>query len=230
MLELKKVVYDANLALPEYGLVKFTWGNVSVIDRKEGIVVIKPSGVPYSKMEAEQMVVTDLEGNVLEGDLRPSSDLLTHLVLYKHFPDIQSVVHTHSINAVKWAQAGRDIPAYGTTHADAFFGPIPCTRNLTEEEVQRAYELETGKVIVETFQDREIDPNSVPGVIVRGHGPFTWGESATAAVENSVILDEIADMAMYTELINKESNPLPQYVLNKHYYRKHGENAYYGQK
>ncbi|MGG5343496.1 L-ribulose-5-phosphate 4-epimerase [Enterococcus sp. AZ192] len=227
--EMKERVFVANLALPDAGLVKLTWGNVSEIDRETGIVVIKPSGVPYGQMEADDMVVTDLEGHVLAGALKPSSDLETHLELYKAFKEINSVVHTHSKNAVMWAQAGRGIPAYGTTHADTFYGVVPCTRQLTSKEVESAYELETGKVIIETFTKERIDPMAVPGVLVYGHGPFTWGKTPQKAVENSIVLDEIAEMAEVTEIVNKNILPIPQYLLDKHYFRKHGVNAYYGQ-
>lgn len=227
--EMKQRVFDANLALPKAGLVKLTWGNVSEINRDLGIIVIKPSGVDYQTMKPEDMVVTDLDGNLIEAGLKPSSDLATHVELYKQFPKINSVVHTHSKNAVMWAQAGREIPSYGTTHADTFYGPVPCTRQLTDEEIQRAYELETGKVIVETFMEQAIDPLAVPGVLVYGHGPFTWGETPKKAVENSIVLDEIAEMAFITENINQTIQPIPQYLLDKHYFRKHGANAYYGQ-
>lgn len=227
--EMKERVFSANLALPNAGLVKLTWGNVSEINREAELIVIKPSGVPYCKMEACDMVVTDLNGEVVEGKLKPSSDLATHIELYKAFNEIQSVVHTHSKNAVMWAQAGRGIPAYGTTHADTFYGVVPCTRQLTSEEVSLAYERETGKVIIETFKEKNIDPLAVPGVLVYGHGPFTWGETPQKAVENSIVLDEIAEMASVTEVVNDSILPIPQYLLDKHYFRKHGANAYYGQ-
>lgn len=227
---MKERVFEANLALPDAGLVKLTWGNVSEINRDLGVIVIKPSGVNYANMKAEQMVVTDLNGTVIEGALNPSSDLPTHVVLYKAFIDVQSIVHTHSKHAVMWAQAGRAIPAYGTTHADTFYGEVPCTRKLTDEEINRAYEIETGNVIVETFQKNNLDPLAVPGVIIEGHGPFTWGESVQKAVENSIALDEIALMAMQTEVINGKIKPIEQSLLDKHYFRKHGANSYYGQK
>ncbi|AVF26143.1 L-ribulose-5-phosphate 4-epimerase [Paenibacillus larvae subsp. larvae] len=227
---MKLEVMRANLDLPKSGLVKLTWGNVSMIDRERELIVIKPSGVPYADMSTDDMVVTDLEGKVLEGELSPSSDLATHLVLYKAFKEIGAVVHTHSKWAVAWAQGGKDIPAYGTTHADTFYGSIPCTRQLTEKEVLQGYEVETGNVIVETFRERNLDPLAVPGVIVRGHGPFTWGKTAKAAVQNSVVLDEVADMALHTLLVTKDQQPIPQYLLDKHYFRKHGPDAYYGQK
>ncbi len=227
--EIQQNVYEANLRLPEEGLIKLTWGNVSEVDYDYNIIVIKPSGVPYAAMKAEQMVVTDLDGNVLQGNYKPSSDLPTHVVLYKHFKDIRSVVHTHSKFAVMWAQANRDIPAYGTTHADTFYGPVPCTRDLTAEEIEQAYEIETGNVIVETFKNRSIDPDAVPAVVVSGHGPFTWGGSVNEAVENSIILEEVADMALHTEILTSSQQEIPKYLLDKHYLRKHGENAYYGQ-
>lgn len=229
--EMKERVFQGNLQLPEWGLIKLTWGNVSEINRELGIIVIKPSGVDYETMTADQMVVTDLDGNLVDEDsLNSSSDMATHAVLYKAFTDVQSIVHTHSLNAVTWAQAGRDLPVYGTTHADAFYGPVPSTRQLTEQEVDEAYEVNTGKVIVETFKERELDPIAMPGVLVNGHGPFTWGETVKEAVENSLILDEISKMATITEQNMAEGNRLPQYVLDKHYFRKHGEDAYYGQK
>lgn len=227
--EMKHRVFDANLALPKAGLVKLTWGNVSEINRDLGIIVIKPSGVDYQTMKPEDMVVTDLDGHLLEAGLKPSSDLATHVELYKQFPTINSVVHTHSKNAVMWAQAGRSLPAYGTTHADTFYGTVPCTRQLTKAEIARAYELETGKVIVETFNEKKLDPLAVPGVLVYGHGPFTWGETPKKAVENSIVLDEIAEMASVTEVVNTHIQPIPTYLLDKHYFRKHGKNAYYGQ-
>lgn len=228
--DMKQRVFEGNLQLPKWGLVKLTWGNVSEINRELGIVVIKPSGVDYEQMTADQMVVVDLEGRKLEEEaLNPSSDLPTHLYLFEQFTEVTSIVHTHSLNAVTWAQAGRDLPVYGTTHADAFYGPVPNTRQLTEGEVEEAYELNTGKVIAEAFQTRGIDPLAVPGVLVNGHGPFTWGTSVDEAVENSLILDEISKMATLTEQNMAEGQQLPQYVLDKHYFRKHGENAYYGQ-
>lgn len=228
--DMKQRVFEGNLQLPKWGLVKLTWGNVSEINRELGIVVIKPSGVDYEQMTADQMVVVDLEGRKLEEEaLNPSSDLPTHLYLFEQFTEVTSIVHTHSLNAVTWAQAGRDLPVYGTTHADAFYGPVPNTRQLTEGEVEEAYELNTGKVIAEAFQTRGIDPLAVPGVLVNGHGPFTWGTSVDEAVENSLILDEISKMATITEQNMAEGQQLPQYVLDKHYFRKHGENAYYGQ-
>lgn len=228
--EMKQRVYDANLALPKAGLVKLTWGNASEINREEKIIAIKPSGVSYDTMRVEDMVVTDLAGNPIEEGLKPSSDLATHVCLYKAFEKINGVVHTHSKNAVMWAQAGRGLPAYGTTHADTFYGEVPCTRPLTEAEITEAYEYSTGQVIIETFIENELDPLAVPGVLVYGHGPFTWGETVQKAVENSIVLDEIAEMANVTEYVNRHIQPIPDYLLDKHYYRKHGANAYYGQK
>lgn len=228
---LKQEVFEANLALPKAGLVKLTWGNVSVIDRELGVIVIKPSGVAYDAMRAEDMVVTDLDGKpLMEDALAPSSDLATHVILYREFPEIGAVVHTHSKWAVAWAQAKRDIPAYGTTHADAFYGQVPCTRELTATEITKDYEVETGNVIAETFKNRGLDPNAVPGVIVSSHGPFTWGKTAVKAVEHSLILDEVADMAFQSEQLEHDLTAIPSYLLDKHYYRKHGADAYYGQK
>ena len=228
--ELKEKVCQANLDLVKHGLVIFTWGNVSAIDRESGLVVIKPSGVSYDNMKPSDMVVVNLDGNVVEGDLRPSSDTPTHLELYKAFPHIGGVVHTHSTFAVAWAQAGKDIPCYGTTHADYFYGPIPCARSLTPEEIEEDYERNTGKVIIETFQGRSLDPVAVPGVICRNHGPFTWGKDAAQAVYHAVVLEEVAKMALYTISIDPNTPPAPQHVQDKHYMRKHGPNAYYGQK
>ena len=227
--ELKKTVFEANLELPKYGVVIFTWGNVSGIDREKGLVVIKPSGVDYDKMTVEDMVVTDLEGNVVDGHLKPSSDLMTHLEFYKNFPNIGGVVHTHSINAVAFAQAGKDIPALGTTHGDYFYGSIPCTRYMTPEEIGGEYELNTGKVIVETFRERKIDPDTMPAVLVRSHGPFTWGKDPMDAVHNCVVLETLAEMALKTLIINPEVNDMQQELLDKHFLRKHGPGAYYGQ-
>lgn len=227
--DLKQKVLEANLLLPKYGLVVFTWGNVSGIDRENGLVVIKPSGVDYDIMKAEDMVVTDLDGNVVEGKLKPSSDLATHLEFYKHFKDIGGVVHTHSINAVAWAQAGKDIPALGTTHGDYFYGQIPCTRLMTKEEIKDNYELNTGKVIVEEFEKRHVDPNQMPGVLVHSHGPFTWGKDPFDAVHNSVVLDTLAKMALKTITINGDVDSMQRELLDKHFLRKHGPGAYYGQ-
>lgn len=227
--DLKQKVLEANLLLPKYGLVVFTWGNVSGIDRENGLVVIKPSGVDYDIMKAEDMVVTDLDGNVVEGKLKPSSDLATHLEFYKHFKDIGGVVHTHSINAVAWAQAGKDIPALGTTHGDYFYGQIPCTRLMTKEEIKDNYELNTGKVVVEEFEKRHVDPNQMPGVLVHSHGPFTWGKDPFDAVHNSVVLDTLAKMALKTITINCDVKSMQRELLDKHFLRKHGPGAYYGQ-
>jgi L-ribulose-5-phosphate 4-epimerase len=225
--ELKQEVLEANLDLVRQGLVIFTWGNVSGIDRTRGLVVIKPSGVSYDRMKAADMVVVDLEGNVVEGHLKPSSDTPTHLVLYKAFSHIGGVVHTHSPWATSWAQAGKAIPALGTTHADYFYGPIPCTRKLREEEISKAYELETGRVIVETFS--KLDPEAVPGVLVNNHAPFSWGKDPHEAVHHAKVLEEVAMMAYHTLQINPSSG-IDQYLLDKHFFRKHGKNAYYGQK
>lgn len=226
--ELKQAVYEANMLLPRYQLVTFTWGNVSAIDPERKLVVIKPSGVDYEIMKAEDMVVVDLEGNVVEGTLRPSSDTPTHLELYKAFPQIGGIVHTHSKWATAWAQASREIPCYGTTHADYFYGPIPCTRDLTPEEIADGYERATGQVIAETFES--LDPVAVPGVLVSHHGPFTWGKDASEAVHNAVCLETVAEMAAQCERINPSTTTVPRAQLDKHYNRKHGANAYYGQK
>ncbi|MCK4701528.1 MAG: L-ribulose-5-phosphate 4-epimerase [Bacteroidales bacterium] len=228
MLEnLKKSVYKANIDLVKHRLVIFTWGNVSAFDREKKLMVIKPSGISYEEMKPEQMVVVDMKGNVVEGTLNPSSDTATHLVLYKNFPGIRAVVHTHSEWATSWAQAGKDIPALGTTHADYFNGDIPCTRQLTKKEIEGDYELETGNVIVETF--KRIDPMYIPGVLVHSHGPYTWGNSPENTVENAVVLEQIAKMAFNTFLLEK--NPeFNKKLLNKHFIRKHGKDAYYGQK
>lgn len=223
---LKKTVYEANLMLVDYGLVIFTWGNVSAIDRKSGLVVIKPSGVNYSGMKKEEMVVVDLDGNTVEGDLTPSSDLPTHLELYKAFPNTGGVVHTHSEWATSRAQAGKGIPVYGTTHADYFYGEIPCTRPLTKEETEDDYEKNTGLVIVECF--RELDPGAIPSVLIHGHGPFSWGKDAPDAVHNAVVLEEVSRMAFRTEIMGNEK-PLKDHLISKHFLRKHGTGAYYGQ-
>ena len=228
--KLKHAVYEANMELPHRGLVTYTWGNVSGIDRERGLVVIKPSGVSYDELTPDDLVVLDLDGKVVDGKLNPSSDTKTHLELYKAFPEIGGIVHTHSPYAVGWAQAGRDIPAYGTTHADYFYGPVPCCRSLTEQEVEEDYERNTGLVIVETFRQRELDPVHVPGAICRNHGPFTWGKDAAQAVYHAVVLEEVAKMAVYTTQIAPDAQPAPQYVLDKHFLRKHGPKAYYGQK
>ncbi len=228
MLEaLKEAVLKANLDLVKHGLVMFTWGNVSGIDRTENLLVIKPSGVSYDDMQASDMVVVDLNGKVIEGKYKPSSDTLTHIELYKAFPEIGGIVHTHSTYAVAWAQALKAIPAMGTTHADHFYGEIPCTRILTQDEVERGYEKETGVVIVETFKNK--NPLHLPGVLVGNHGPFAWGTDADKAVYNAVVLEEVARMALLTFQLGNE-NPINQYLLDKHFNRKHGKNAYYGQK
>ncbi len=227
--ELKKQVCEANLLLPKHGLVTFTWGNVSGIDRARGLVVIKPSGVEYDGMGPDDMVVVDLNGHVVEGRYKPSSDTPTHIELYKAFPNIGGVVHTHSRWATSFAQAGQGIPAYGTTQGDYFYGEIPCTRKMTPAEIAGAYEKETGTVIIETFQTRGIDPDSVPAVLVNSHGPFTWGTDAMNAVHNAVVLEEVAFMALQARTLNPGLQPMQQELLDKHYLRKHGANAYYGQ-
>ncbi|MBQ4556499.1 MAG: L-ribulose-5-phosphate 4-epimerase [Clostridia bacterium] len=227
--ELKRKVLDANLALVEHGLVVFTWGNVSGIDREKGYVVIKPSGVSYDTMTAEDMVVVDLHtGNTVEGKWKPSSDTPTHLALYRAFPTLGGIVHTHSRFATSWAQAGRGIPAYGTTHGDYFYGEIPCTRKMTPEEIGGEYELETGNVIVERFKD--LSAADIPAVLVHSHGPFVWGENPENAVHNAVVLEELAFMASHTEALSPDVSVMQQQLLDKHYLRKHGKNAYYGQK
>jgi len=226
--ELKEKVLRANLELPKHGLVTFTWGNVSGIDREKGLVVIKPSGIEYEGMTAEDMVVVDLDGNVVEGKWKPSSDTPTHLALYKAFPNIGGVVHTHSRWATSWSQAGRGIPAYGTTHGDYFYGEIPCTRKMTKTEINGEYELETGNVIVERFKD--LSPDDVPGVLVFSHGPFAWGNDPHNAVHNAVVMEEVAFMAFHTEKLNPDVQVMDQALLDKHYLRKHGKNAYYGNK
>lgn len=228
--ELKKVVYEANMELPKRNLVTYTWGNVSGIDRKSGYLVIKPSGVDYDKLSPEDMVVVDLNGNVVEGKYKPSSDTATHIELYKRYEEIGGIVHTHSPEATSWAQAGRSIPLYGTTHADYFFGEIPCARSLTDEEIAGNYEQNTGKVIIETFDEKSLNPMYTPAVLCVNHGPFTWGKDAGQAVYNAVVLEEVAKMATRTELINPNVKPAPDSIRNKHFYRKHGANAYYGQK
>ncbi|MGG0461556.1 L-ribulose-5-phosphate 4-epimerase [Priestia aryabhattai] len=227
--KLKEEVFQANVDLPKHGLVKYTWGNVSAIDRDSGLFVIKPSGVTYEKMTAQDMVVVDLDGRVVEGELNPSSDTLTHAVLYKHYPQIGGIAHTHSTWATIWAQAGLDVQAMGTTHADTFYGSVPCARFLTEKEVNDGYEVETGRVIIETFEKRGLDVLAVPGILLQGHGPFTWGKDAKTAVMNSVVLDEVSKMNFFTQKLNGLAEELPQRILDKHYLRKHGQNAYYGQ-
>ena len=230
MLEkLKQDVLEANLLLPKYGLITFTWGNVSGIDRESGLVVIKPSGVPYDGMTASDMVVVDLDGKVVEGKWKPSSDTPTHLVLYKAFPECGGIVHTHSRWATSFAQAGVGIDAMGTTQGDYFYGQIPCTRSMTPEEIKDAYEKNTGLVIIEEFKRRGIDPAQVPAVLVHNHGPFTWGKDADEAVYHAVVLEEVAFMNFHAKLLNPAAGPMPQVLLDKHYLRKHGANAYYGQ-
>ncbi|MDR3109962.1 MAG: L-ribulose-5-phosphate 4-epimerase [Planctomycetaceae bacterium] len=226
--ELKRTVFEANLALVRHNLVLFTWGNVSGIDRERGWVVIKPSGVSYDELTPDAMVAVDLDGNVVEGDLKPSSDTATHLVLYQKFANVGGVVHTHSTYATAWAQAQRDIPAIGTTHADYFYGDIPCTRSMTQTEVEGDYETETGRVIVDCFEKRDIDPAFVPGVLVANHGAFAWGQSVRDAVHNAVVLEEVARMAMFSTMLNPEQ-PMNPHLIEKHFNRKHGAGAYYGQ-
>ncbi len=227
--EFKEIVLRANLELPKKNLVTYTWGNVSGIDREKGLVVIKPSGVPYEELKAEDMVVLDLDGNKVEGDMRPSSDTPTHIALYKEYPALGGVVHTHSRYATIWAQAGKSIPPLGTTHADYFYGPIPCTRPLTKEEIEGEYELNTGKVIIETFNNAGINPVYVPGVVVQSHGPFAWGKNPDEAVHNAVVMEEVGMMALNTKLLNPSIPDVDAYLLDKHFMRKHGANAYYGQ-
>lgn len=226
--KLKEEVLNANLLLPKYNLVTFTWGNVSGIDRKLGLIVIKPSGVEYDGMIADDMVVVDMEGKVVEGHYKPSSDTPTHIELYRAFPDIGGIVHTHSRWATSFAQAGMGIPAMGTTQGDYFYGEVPCTRKMTPEEIEGEYEKETGKVIVESFKD--LSPKTIPGVLVYSHGPFTWGTDATNAVHNAVVLEEIAFMDYHALMLCHKLSPMQQELLDRHYLRKHGENAYYGQK
>lgn len=227
--ELKKQVYEANMLLPKYGLVTFTWGNVSGIDREKGLFVIKPSGVPYEELKPEDMVVMNLQGEKVEGHYNPSSDTPTHVALYNRFPQIGGVVHTHSSWATSWAQAGRGIPCYGTTHADYFYGEIPCVRNLTKEEIDAAYEENTGVLIADDFETAKRDYVAVPGVLCKNHGVFTWGKDAMEAVHNAVVVEEVAKMAARCEMLNPEVKPAPQELQDKHYFRKHGANAYYGQ-
>ena len=227
MLEsLKKRVFEQNIALVKHGLVVLTWGNVSAKDSETGLVVIKPSGVPYDTMRAEDMVVVDLDGNKVEGDMNPSSDLPTHLYLYKEYPTLGGIVHTHSTYATAFAQSGRDITPYGTTHADAFYGAVPCSRELSDEEITSEYEWNTGKVIAETVTDAE----AIPAILVKNHGVFTWGKTPEKAVDNAVTLEEVAKMAQLTESLNSSTPRIKQTLLDKHYLRKHGKNAYYGQK
>lgn len=227
--ELKQQVFEANLDLVKHGLVIFTWGNVSGIDREKGIFAIKPSGVPYETMTWQDMVLVDLEGNVVDSKYKPSSDTPTHLVLYREFVKVGGVVHTHSEWATSWAQMGLSIPALGTTHADYFYGDIPCTRKLSEAEIKGNYEEETGNVIVEAFRNENIDPMAIPSVLITNHAPFSWGTDAHHAVHNAVVLEQVAKMAHHTLTMNGNAS-LDQYLLDKHYMRKHGPNAYYGQK
>ena len=228
MQQLKQQVFEANMDLPRYGLVTFTWGNVSAIDRQRGLVVIKPSGIAYESMTVDDMSVVDLQGHVVEGRWRPSSDTATHLALYRRYPDLGGVVHTHSTHATAWAQAGLAIPALGTTHADYFFGDIPCTRARSAQEVDEAYELNTGQVIIETLG--EANPLHTPGIVVYQHGPFAWGKDAHEAVHNAVVMEEVARMAWIARGINPQLQPIDSWLMNKHFQRKHGPNAYYGQK
>ena len=228
MQQLKQQVFEANMDLPRYGLVTFTWGNVSAIDRQRGLVVIKPSGIAYESMTVDDMSVVDLQGHVVEGRWRPSSDTATHLALYRRYPDLGGVVLTHSTHATAWAQAGLAIPALGTTHADYFFGDIPCTRALSAQEVDEAYELNTGQVIIETLG--EANPLHTPGIVVYQHGPFAWGKDAHEAVHNAVVMEEVARMAWIARGINPQLQPIDSWLMNKHFQRKHGPNAYYGQK
>lgn len=228
--ELKRQVFEANLLLPKHQLVTFTWGNVSGIDRQSGLMVIKPSGVEYSTMQIEDMVVVELaSGKIVEGNKKPSSDTATHLALYQAFPDIGGIVHTHSRHATIWAQAGKSLSALGTTHADYFYGTIPCTRLLQDEEIAGEYEHETGKVIIETFQQLGINPNEIPAVLVNSHGPFSWGTDAASAVHNAVVLEEIAYMNLFTQQLSPQIPTMQATLLDKHYLRKHGAKAYYGQ-
>ncbi len=228
MQQLKQQVFEANMDLPRYGLVTFTRGNVSAIDRQRGLVVIKPSGIAYESMTVDDMSVVDLQGHVVEGRWRPSSDTATHLALYRRYPDLGGVVHTHSTHATAWAQAGLAIPALGTTHADYFFGDIPCTRALSAQEVDEAYELNTGQVIIETLG--EANPLHTPGIVVYQHGPFARGKDAHEAVHNAVVMEEVACMAWIARGINPQLQPIDSWLMNKHFQRKHGPNAYYGQK
>lgn len=228
--ELKNIVFNANMELPKKGLITYTWGNVSGIDREKGLIVIKPSGVSYENMKASDMVVVDMDGKIVEGQYRPSSDTATHIELYKKYPDLGGIVHTHSTFATSWAQSCNDIPALGTTHADYFYGDIPCTRKLREDEIKNNYEVETGRVIIETIEKKNIKAIEVPGIIVASHGPFTWGKTPDDAVHNAVVLEEVAKMAYYTVTLNPRINQTESYLQDKHYLRKHGANAYYGQK
>lgn len=225
--ELKQIVYEANMELPRRGLITFTWGNVSGIDRESGLFVIKPSGVDYDTLKPSDMVVVDLNGKKVEGELNPSSDTPSHVELYKAWKEIGGIVHTHSPHATAWAQAGRSLPCYGTTHADYFYGEIPCARNLTAEEIDAGYEKNTGTVIIETFEGK--NPVFIPAVLCKNHGPFAWGKDAHEAVHNAVVLEEVAKMNFMTEMLNRQVEPAPQCMQDKHFLRKHGPNAYYGQ-
>ena len=229
--ELRNIVYEANMELPKRGLVTYTWGNTSGVDRERGLMVIKPSGVKYEDLSPENMVVISLEdGSRIEGEYNPSSDTKTHLELYRSFPNIGGIVHTHSPYAVGWAQAGEDIPCFGTTQADYFYGSVPCVRHLTPKEIDEGYEMNTGKVIIETFKERKLDPIAIPGAICFSHGPFAWGKDPDQAVYHAVVLEEIAKMATFTRMVKPDAAPAPQHYLDKHYMRKHGPNAYYGQR
>ena len=228
--ELKEQVYEANMLLPKHNLVTFTWGNVSGIDRAKGLFVIKPSGVEYDEMKPTDMVVVDLDGKRVEGDLNPSSDTETHRIFYQKFPNIGGVVHTHSRWATLFAQAGRGVRAYGTTHADYYYGEIPCTRDMTEEEIKSAYEYNTGIVAVERFEKAHLNPDHIPAVLVKNHGPFCWGTDSFNAVHNAVVLEEVAMMAFHTEMLTPGVQAMQKTLLDKHFLRKHGANAYYGQK
>ena len=227
--QLKEITFEGNKKLGESGLVLLTWGNVSAFDAEKGVFAIKPSGVDYDTMTADDMVVLDLEGKVVEGTLRPSSDTKTHLELYKAYPQLGSVIHTHSKWATVWCQQMMDLPCMGTTHADFFYGTVPCTRAITQAELDEDYEMNTGKIIIETITERGIDPLEVPAILTGGHAPFVWGQNVNKALENSIVLERVAEMAWMNHLLNAQVPPLPQHILNKHYTRKHGKNAYYGQ-
>lgn len=227
--QLKEITFEGNKKLGESGLVLLTWGNVSAFDAEKGVFAIKPSGVDYDTMTADDMVVLDLEGNVVDGILRPSSDTKTHLELYKAYPQLGSVIHTHSKWATIWCQQMMDLPCMGTTHADFFYGTVPCTRAITQAELDEDYEMNTGKIIIETITERGIDPLEVPAILTGGHAPFVWGQNVNKALENSIVLERVAEMAWMNHLLNAQVPPLPQHILNKHYTRKHGKNAYYGQ-
>lgn len=228
--QLKLEVYEANMEVERQNLIKYTWGNVSGADHEKKLFVIKPSGIPYEELKVEDMVVCDFDGNVVEGKYNPSSDTNTHAVLYSNFPELGGIVHTHSPWATSWAQAGKDVPVYGTTHADTFYGDVPCARFLSQEEIDLGYEWNTGIVIVETFKNRDIGILDIPAVLLQGHGPFTWGKTPADAVMNSVVLEEVCKMNFYTQSLNPDVDSLPKRVLDKHYLRKHGKDAYYGQK